>query len=427
MASFSVTKYSLIVSNLHQDVGGSTEQQDDGAVLDLGNNNAIFVMADGHGNLGKCASNTTIRKCKEYFTLDKVEELKASPYKVLTDAFNSCQIAVHDEFLAKLAEPTSAQRYSVTSSGDELRIIQKRTGLIASSIGGTTLTIVAKLDHMLYIANVADTEAGLFTDDLVLNKDMIQVLGDSAYEAVRNGFGENIHYNPTTVVQEQPEPYYLLKELENSCSLEMTTDEHSPENPREFKRCRAFRADRNNPMLPHAKFEYGSNTHMHHRDIFKIDEEGNPTATGNSFYIKNMRGHNACTMTAELNSLAMTRNIGDFGSINSGLTHRPEVRSVDLKTVFAALRSDNSSDTPQKKYLGFVLATDGIWDCYKSVDIKNFLFFGNCIESVQANGVAGVDAVARSFMQKHIPQSTKIFGSGRDNATMILAYISEEL
>jgi serine/threonine protein phosphatase PrpC len=134
----------------------------------------------------------------------------------------------------------------------------------------------------------------------------------------------------------------------------------------------------------------------------------------------------------------MTRSIGDFEGISSGLSHRPEVRRFDLKQVFEkkrALREKKIADcmergeeyveTPADKYIGVVMGSDGIWDIWQKKQINEFIFFPNCVESVEKDGKIGVDQVAKSFSERNKLLGERLFGNTSDNATCILAMIKE--
>lgn len=409
MSSFTTTTastYKLSVSNVHQDFGGYAEQQDSANFVDLGNNNGIFIMADGHGLLGKPASevtvNTCINTCNAFFTDEK---LSLDPLQMLTEVFDECQNRVREAFIQKLQINT---RYRIEEKEEDvggeknitkikiLDVYNAHTNRLTTA-GGTTLTIVLKLGHMLYIANVADSEAGLFTRSDALNPGFIKVLGDSAL--------------PDVVACELPfSPDF-------TCGLEITTHKHTPENPEEFVRCRDVKHNEKNPLLPACEFQYLSNGADQYRDIYEVDAGGVPTIIGTTFFKKNVNGENASVFSVKGLNLAMTRSIGDDFGIRYGFTHKPEVREVNLQNVFTKLKGMGD------KYVALVVASDGVWDCWKDDEMRDFLFYDNCIESLEKHG--SPDKIASSFIKKHTMKSKQIFGPNTDNSSLIFAYIEE--
>jgi serine/threonine protein phosphatase PrpC len=77
------------------------------------------------------------------------------------------------------------------------------------------------------------------------------------------------------------------------------------------------------------------------------------------------------------------------------------------------------------KYVAVVMGSDGIWDVWQKKQVNEFVFYPNCVESVEKDGKTGVDAVAKSFSERNKLLGGTLFGNSSDNASCIIAMIKE--
>lgn len=424
-------KYITNISNIHFDIGGSRnkEQQDDGWIYE-DERARICVIADGHGPDGKIASGACIKTCREFFCPDTIQLLLDEPYKTLTQVFMLAHTSVKDELTAFYKKTDG----NCVEQGDNLIFKNSRGGKTYS--GGSTLTITVFTENYIYTANAGDSASSILTNDESIRQSYITVLGDSALDCAFNKFGLNLHFNTEIVTPEETTPF--SEKMEDRDFLELTAS-HSPTDEEEFKRLRSFRHCVANPLLPFATLSYPDARNLHSRDIFTIKDD---VITKNEigFYHKNVCGEFASLFSspATTKNLAMTRSIGDFEGVSSGLSHRPEVRRFDLKQVFEKKRElrekkvaecmergEEYVEDPANKYVAVVMGSDGIWDIWQKKQVNEFVFYPNCVESVEKAGKAGVDAVAKSFSERNKLLGGKLFGNSSDNASCIIAMIKE--
>lgn len=165
--------------------------------------------------------------------------------------------------------------------------------------GGTTATVAAMVrGRRVVVANVGDSTAilaGVSADDALR-----PVSEWSAPEADAK----------RTVAGRADYPRAAVTQL---------SQDHSPENPDEFKRMRNFRPCPHRKHHPELLFVYDtlSSSKLSCPPIFVLDSEGNPSATNRGAYYKNVRNEWATLVAVPpfarfQDALAFTRSIGDF-------------------------------------------------------------------------------------------------------------------
>jgi len=417
------SKYNTMLSNIHMDKGGSkNREQQDSAWIHEDEKVKICVIADGHGREhGRTASLACIKACQTFFTPENIERLLVEPYKTLTEVFVCAFETMKADFIVE-----NAKKYGTCEeTGDEVSIltVSRMTTLDA----GSTMTITVFTDEYIYTANVSDSKTLLMTNDLSINQSAMTFLGDSARDCGYNKYGPKKHFNKE-IIQPAEEPF--PETAENVNVLELTAS-HSPTDWREFERLVAFRS--RDPLtadkLPYAELKYPDVRNVVMTDIF-TEKEGVITKSEEGHYYKNVSHEFASTfgLPDTHQNLAMTRSIGDYYGIPAGLSHRPEVRRFDLKKVFdnkRRVREESASESNPDKYIAVVMGSDGIWDNWTDVDVKNFILYPNCVEVVVAKGKEGVNEVAIHFASRNSLYANRNFGSSADNASCIVAMIHE--
>lgn len=105
-----------------------------------------------------------------------------------------------------------------------------------------------------------------------------------------------------------------------------------------------------------------------------------------------------------------------------GVTHLPEVQSVDIMNVFSAI-ADSAMEGEPVETLCVVLASDGVWDNWQYEDVNAFVLDQSCVHAVMSSE-EGAQRVAASFLYRNTIYAKRNFGSHADNATGIVLYLS---
>lgn len=111
-----------------------------------------------------------------------------------------------------------------------------------------------------------------------------------------------------------------------------------------------------------------------------------------------------------------------FQPVVSGVTHRPEVQSIELEPIFQRLQNGQLGDAPLP-LVSVVICSDGVWDNWTYEDVTKFVLDPSCMNAV-ACGADGGRRVTASFMQRNSIYAKRNFGSQADNATGIVIYLS---
>eukprot|EP01038_Epipyxis_sp_PR26KG_P015080 gene15080-20290_t len=421
---------------LETDIGGGRENQDDCLIWFRRELNiCIICVLDGHGReVGKIASESAKNCLMLYFEENHLNLLQ-SPSDFLHHAHEVAHEHIKQSFKLELQR----QGYEVMEAQEGYLMKRKVPIQHWSCIhGGTSCSIVAFVNSVLYIANVGDSTGILCSTHSVFKESDIHYLRDAAFSS-SDTFQRHKHTNTSTD----------MEIVDNNTSVTMTiadesytntlliTSEHSPESIYEYERLRSFRPREGDPSSPSLVVVYDASSHDKSKcnPVFEINE-GVITVTGKGSYFKNVRKEWASLVstpsTAKYqDALAFTRSLG--------VTHLPEIQMIDLNVLFSRLAlinnnneqaqageaitaSSNATNLPQP-ILCVVLATDGVWDNWLYEDVNKFVIDSSCLNAVMTNN-EGAKRVAMSFMQRNSIYSKRNFGGQADNATGIVMYIS---
>ena len=235
------------------DIGGGRENQDDFLVWTKDEKNLIILcVLDGHGReVGKVAANAAKTALSSYFT-EHYEDCFNNPVKFLVDAHEYAHQNIKKSFQRTL----ESQGFLVQESSEGY-LMKKKHNMDnwACVHGGTSCSIIAIIDTLVYTANVGDSSGLLCSGFHMLSTTMIQHLLDAAdAESGRNPNSDNSNTISNVLV---------------------VTAEHSPESPFEFSRLRNFRKRDNNPKQPALHVVYDSSTHDKSvcHEVFDINKD----------------------------------------------------------------------------------------------------------------------------------------------------------
>lgn len=119
-----------------------------------------------------------------------------------------------------------------------------------------------------------------------------------------------------------------------------------------------------------------------------------------------------------------------------GVTHLPEVQSVDLIPVFESLNRIQAYDDPTNPpTLAVILASDGIWDNWDYPDVTSFIVNpelrkqsnqrpndGFCDDDDDPH-VGHTKYISRALIKTNAEYASRNFGNQADNATGIVLLI----
>ena len=415
-----VTKPRLKIQIGHDtDIGGNRDNQDIYSVFTAPEHDVCAIsVADGHcAETGHFAADIT-KKCLENLLETRITELIENPVAFL----EFCCDYIHEQIRIGLVEIMKKQGYKVKV--DESGVILKNKYEFqgwSELRGGTTFSIIILIGRKIYMANVGDSSGLLCCKHPILKTSVIKYEKDAA--------------NPTKEMR--------VEDIETSPStyIELTCD-HSPESIDEYIRMRTFKCSDENPN--HAELLCVYDNQNKHKPrcphVFDISETGIPTIRQDDgkfeHYHKNVRKEKAVYVSDRGgdNVLSVTRALGDFKLQTLGLSNKPEIQSIDLEPIFAQLKLQIDAakvDTETVKPVDpmsvcVVLCTDGVWDNWIYDHVCKFVMDPSCLNAVVADQEKGAARVAKSFMLRNQAFARKNFGSGSDNATGIVMYITQE-
>ena len=348
----------------------------------LEHDGCLIGMADGHGTRSEEVADLCEKMMIE-MTETKMDRILINPVEFLEFAFDY----IHGE-------------------------------IIKSYRCGTTFSLIIILGKKMWIANVGDSTGILCAKHPIFKNSDLAFEKDVAI----------------------PEKMYETKKADDdklSNYIILTSEDHSPEDPEEYKRMRAFKPSEENPHHAELLCVYDKQrmTKSLCPQVFNISEDGTPTVRPDDesfeYYVKNVRSEKAtyvCGRHGE-NALAGTRSLGDIELHNLGLTHKPIIRSMDLNKVFVDLRAQVSAtaseEDPDPVTVCVVLCTDGVWDNWIYDHVQKFMMDKSCLKALESDKERGAQRVCKSFMLRNQGAATKNFGSNSDNSTGIVLYISE--
>lgn len=383
------------------DIGNNNEQQDDMIIIQKPEIDCtIICVVDGHGrDTGKLAANACTKSLDE-FTDANIELLCANPVEFLEKCYEFAQDRVLNAFKQEYLE-----REHEVKIEDAGYVVKRRysSQSFSNVNGGAMMTVIVVKNGKMYVSNVGDCHAALFTETPVMTTQMMKFEKDAA------GFhGENINME--------------MGERDPLNTVVVTFD-HSPESVEEYRRIRKFRPSVEDPNHAELLFVYDEINREKAlcNRIFKITEDGTPTIMSDvPYYNKNVKAERATYVTAPFDarfreSIASTRAIGDFYLNSYGVSAKPQILSFDLTQLL------EQTDTAC-----LVVASDGVWDAWINDHVNKFVMDPSCLKAVTDDPVFGAQKVAKSFMRRTCHYNQKYFRGNADNASAIVAYFTKE-
>jgi len=299
---------------------------------------------------------------------------------------------------------------------------------------GTTFSVILVFDNKLWIANVGDSTGMLCAKHPIFKPSHLKLEKDVAIpeKAAVVGDDEEVKLSP-----------YLI----------LTSEGHSPDNPEEYKRMRAFKHDeeKTNQAEVICVYDKTGRSKQYCQPVFEISEDGTLTVSPvTEYYVKNVRKDKATYVSDKFGKhvLASTRALGDYAMNLLGVSHKPEIKSLDLNIIFEELKtqiaasaakketggggsnaaagaSEAGAEDPDPLSLAVVLFSDGVWDNWIYDHVQKFMMDKSCLNAIVADKERGAQRVCKSFMLRNQGLANKNFGRNSDNATGIVMYITQ--
>jgi serine/threonine protein phosphatase PrpC len=368
------------------DIGGCSYKpnQDRKIVIPFVEHDGCLIgVADGHGTKGEIVAEI-VEKSMNVLIKDKMAELLENPVQFLEYAFEY----IHGEIIKDFADFRC----------------------------GTTFSLILVLDKKLWIANVGDSTGILCAKHPIFKQSHLKFEKDAAIPG------------KVVVPSDDKLSEYIV----------LTSEGHSPENPEEYKRMRAFKPSDENPN--HAEllcvYDKPGRTKTLCPPVFNISEDGEPTVRTDItyYYVKNVRKEKAAYVSDRNGEyvLASTRALADNALNKLGVSHKPEISSMDLNVIFGELKAARASrqggavEEEDPITVCAVLCSDGVWDNWIFEHVQKFVMDKSCLNAIVADKERGAQRVCKSFMLRNQAFANKNFGRNSDNATGIVMYITEE-
>ena len=344
----------------------------------------LIGVADGHGVRGEDVADLCEKMTNDLIK-DKMGDLLENPMAFLENAFE----CIHEE------------------------IVKEFKGLRC----GTTFSLIIVLNKKLWIANVGDSTGILCAKHSIFKPSHLRLEKDVA-----------IPGKVITINESVDEPTNLIV---------LTSEGHSPENPEEYVRMRNFKCSEQDPNQAELLCIYDKSGRAKTMcpPVFNISEDGVPTiAPVDGYYYKNVRKEKAAYVSDRHgeNVLASTRALGDYNLNVLGVSHKPEIRSLDLAPVFEELKVQIASsgtsateENPDPITVCVVLCSDGVWDNWIFDHVQKFMMDKSCLSALEKDKERGAQRVCKSFMLRNQAFANKNFGRNSDNASGIVMYITE--
>jgi len=383
------------------DIGGLKEQQDSVIYINIqqllpgytGLPIIIWGIADGHGNLGKRASNFLIDFLTNFFVSNIEQMQEESSIKIcVSNCFREAHNSMREHFKKIMTEE---ERHIVTEhlSGTDECFLTSRANIYSVDQlvqSGSTLTLSILVGFNLYSANVADSDSILGTNAPVLENKMCKFLFDAAIPEAADGAQESIKTD----------------------TLQLNTS-HSPEDIEEYKRVIG-----DGTLSNRLSFEFQTypNGALQYINLYYRNSNGEIIKRNRGGFYKNKQNTWATLVKGQigryLSSLAFTRSIGDHFLHQLGLTYRPIIKVTNLLTV---------SEACGHKLLFNLVASDGVWDNQVSINyVTEFIM-------EKYSKTSDVESIISAIMNKNETDSRENFGSSADNSSGILVLFTIEL
>lgn len=329
----------------------------------------LFGIADGHGTYGEVVARLSSKTILEYI---ETVDLETDTLAILHRCFTLCNEKFGD----------ICPHWSDTTT-----------------LGGTTLTVVAIVNNKIYVANVGDSPVYLCTESPVLKRSMIRYEMDCAVDPALHLLSEDEHDDDDKL-----------------CSTIELTRSHAADNVREFDRIRKQHPSSEKPGYPRLNFLYDNHGLRKNLgdSIFTVEDESLvPVKNGVGKFYKNVSKEWGTVVTGLLPGyLAFTRSIGDFYWKGYGVTEHPEIQSFDLDQI------GEGNDV-----ICIVAVSDGVSDNWLTDHVGKFVMDPSCLKAVLTQPDVGAQRVAMSFIRRTLQYGSQNFGNNTDNATANIAYI----
>jgi serine/threonine protein phosphatase PrpC len=368
------------------DIGGGNDNQDQYSILYFefnGHTIRILIILDGHGSRnGRFIAEIAKTFLEKYFS-ENILLLLENTHECLNTAYS----LTNEEIRKSLKEKTIKEN----------RIVEEVDGYLTSGYninsqsfisGGTTCTIAVIIDNIhMYVSNVGDSDAIIFTTSNISSKVITDVKDDALN-------------------------FQIIKD-ENISNIHIITGNHSAENINEFDRVRK------NFTPPYLIFEYDKLYPKGYVDIYEKNvDDDNYHITGKGNYVKNIRNEYGSIVTSPRSapfdsSLSMTRSLGDFYLQKYGVTFIPSIKYINLNEIFE-----------KSPIFSILIASDGVWDNWTYETISNFILNEDYLNRINNNEDISQE-VCNSLIAKNDEFGRKNFGISRDNATAILLYLKK--
>jgi serine/threonine protein phosphatase PrpC len=367
------------------DIGGCSYKpnQDRKIIIPFVEHDGCLIgVADGHGTKGEVVAEIA-EKSMNVLIKDKMAELLENPVQFLEYAFEY----IHGEIIKDFADFRC----------------------------GTTFSLILVLEKKLWIANVGDSTGILCAKHPIFKQSHLKFEKDAAIPG------------KVVVPSDDKLSEYIV----------LTSEGHSPENPEEYKRMRAFKPSEENPN--HAEllcvYDKQGRSKTLCPPVFNISKDGEPTVRTDvtDYYVKNVRSEKAAYVSDRNGEyvLASTRALADNALNKLGVSHKPEISSMDLNMIFGELKAARASrqgaiEAEDPVTVCVVLCSDGVWDNWIFDHVQKFVMDKSCLNAIVVDKERGAQRVCKSFMLRNQAFANKNFGKNSDNATGIVMYITEE-
>jgi serine/threonine protein phosphatase PrpC len=215
------------------DIGGGRENQDEFFIWENKSIEALAIcVLDGHGReVGKIAANAARAAIVDFLT-ESSDRILKDPSAILIEAHDIAHRTIKKSFVSAL-ETLGNQ----VCESEEGYLMKRKTSAEGWTCvhGGTSCTIVLIAQMNIYVANVGDSTAAIFSVQPILKRSDLKFVVDAA-DLTRLNIG--------------------AEDPDNNTNFLVISAEHSPESASEFCRLRHFRPNENDPKYPAIQVVY---------------------------------------------------------------------------------------------------------------------------------------------------------------------------